>query len=289
MIRLLLVSALLATALSVGAPPSLAKDCVTTILLGNACTTDTGIGWYYSAAQEAFFTTPASYEAGTGGPELQWSYVPTCDGNSPGGDSSACQTALCTTPAAEPGVSFWVFARPVDPPDSAWALEGTQCISGEQRVDLADVEAEVRRIIEDKFREIAEPRVELAPATGGLVNLPVLAWTDDAGEVTLDIEQPLPGRIRATPDYSWQWSNGTTSSGPGRPYTPALSPSARPADYVHAVFGGRGDASVILTVTWTGDVTVPGLPPVAISPLVYTSPAGFVVREARAQLVDAYG
>jgi hypothetical protein len=55
------------------------------------------------------------------------------------------------------------------------------------------------------------------------------------------------------------------------------------------VFGGRGDASVILTVTWTGDVTVPGLPPVAISPLVYTSPAGFVVREARAQLVDAYG
>ena len=46
-----------------------------------------------------------------------------------------------------------------------------------------------------------------------------------------------------------------------------------------------GDASVELTVTWRGAVTVPGLPPVDISPLVYSAPAAFDVREARTQLV----
>jgi hypothetical protein len=35
-------------------------------------------------------------------------------------------------------------------------------------------------------------------------------------------------------------------------------------------------------------VTVPGLSPVEIAPLVYTSPASFEVREARAQLVDSW-
>jgi hypothetical protein len=256
---------------------------------GDSYTTDSGFGWYYSAAQRSFFKTPTSFEPGAGGPELQWTYVPTCDGNTPGGNSDACQGALCTAPGGEPGVTFWVFSRPIDPPGADWDTVGTQCIPGEQRVDLADVEAQIRGIIEDKFREIAEPRLQVAPEAGGLVNLPVLAWTDDPGELTLDFEQPLPGSIRATPSYDWSWSNGTQSTGSGRPYTPALSPSATPDHYVHSVFTERGDGSVSLTVTWQGAVTVPGIAPIDIAPLVYTSAATFSVREARAQLVDAYG
>jgi len=257
---------------------------------GSAYTTDSGVGWYYSATKQAFFKTPTSFaQATTTGPELQWSYVPTCDGNTPGGSGDACLAALCTAPGGEPGVNFWVFSRPTSPPGEDWELAGSQCIPGEQRVDLADVEAEVRGIIEDKYREIAEPQLRLAPEGGGLVNLPVLAWTNDPGDVTLQIEQPLPGRIRATPAYTWRWSNGTASAGPGQPYTPALSPSATPDHYVHSVFASRGEGSVTLTVAWTGDVTVPGLPAVDIAPLVYTSTASFPVREARAQLVDAAG
>lgn len=284
---LVLTGVLLLSLLSPGYAP--AAGCVQTILLGTACTTDSGVGWYYSAAQRAFFKTPTSFQPLSNAPELQWSYVPTCDGNTPGGNADACSAALCTAPGGEPGVTFWVFSRPVDPPDSAWTMAGTQCIPGEQRVDLADVEARVRQIIEDKFREIAEPQVSVAPEAGGLVNLPVLAWTSDPGVVTLDIEQPLPGQIRATPDFEWLWSNGTTSVGPGQPYSPSISPTATPDRYVHAVFRERGDAFVTLTVTWTGDVTVPGLPPVDIDPLVYSSPVSFSVREARAQLVDSYG
>ena len=282
--------AIIASILIVPVPiATAAEKCVATIILGNACTSDSGIGWYYSAAQRAFFRTPASFQAGSDAPDLEWSYVPTCDGNTPGGDGDACTAALCTAPGNEPGVTFWVFSRPLDPPGSDWTMTGTQCIPGEQRVDLADVEAQIRRIIEDKFREIARPTIEVAPATGALVNVPVLAWTTDPGDVTLQIEQPLPGEVRASPSYEWQWSNGVTSAGPGRAYTSDLSPTRTPDHYVHSVFDQRGDASVTLTVTWTGDVTVPGLPPIDIEPLVYTAPAGFTVLEARAQLVDGTG
>lgn len=256
---------------------------------GCATTTDSGVGWHYSAAEQAFVRTPTSIAARPTGPKRQWTYVPACDGNTPGGNADACQGALCTAPGGEPGVTFRVFSRPIVPADSAWDLAGSQCIPGEQRVDLADLEAEVRRIVEDRFREITQPTLHLAPQAGGLVNLPVLAWTDDPGPVTLDFQQPLPGTIVATPTYAWTWSNGSQSSGPGRPYTPELSPSRTPDHYVHGVYGTRGEGWVELTVTWQGDVTVPGLPSIDIAPLVYTATTSFAVREARAQLVDAYG
>lgn len=255
---------------------------------GQAYTTDSGIGWRYSAEERAFFLEANAFPQASDGPEKEWTRVPACAGNSPGGIPAGCNSALCTTGDGEPGVFHWTFSRLLDPPDSPWVLEDTQCVTADRRVDLADVEAEVRRIIEDKFREIAQPRVELAPEGGGLVNLPVLAWTDDPGPLTLQIEQPLPGQIRATPDYSWQWSTGATSRGPGRPYSSGVSPTQTPDHYVHAVYRERGEGRVTLTVTWTGEVSVPGLPPIEIAPLVYTSPATFAVREARAQLVDAY-
>ena len=252
---------------------------------GGSYTTSSGIGWQYSAEEQAFYRTPTSVAVDAGGPDLQWSFVPACEGNTPGGAFAACSAAVCTTADGEAGVVFWTFSRPVTPADSDWSLSGTQCMLGEERVDLADVEAEIRRIIEDRFREIARPTVTLAPPNGGLVNLPVLAWTQDAGEVTLSFEQPLPGTVTASPSYEWAWSNGSVSYGPGIPYSDGVSPTRAPDRYVHTVFDEDGDASVELTVTWSGAVTVPGLPPVDIAPLVYSAPAAFDVREARSQLV----
>jgi hypothetical protein len=256
---------------------------------GNAYTTNTGVGWHYSARERAFFSTPASLPTQAKGPEMEWSYVPSCDGNTPGGRNAMCLASVCTAAGAEPGVSFWLFSRPAGSGGSSWTLEGTRCLPGERRVDMDDLAARVRAIIEDKFREIAEPRVTIAPESGGLVNLPVLAWTEDPGVVVLDIDNPLPGRITATPSFTWTWSDGTVSTGPGQPYSPAVSPSEAPDHYVHAVFDNRGEGAVTLTVTWTGEVSVPGLASIDIDPLVYTAPASFPVREARAELVDAYG
>lgn len=254
---------------------------------GTSYTTDNGIGWYYSATERAFFQTPGSFQPGSDKPNLEWAYVPACDGNGPAGTTAGiCTGALCTAPTGEPGVTFWQFSRRLNPPDQPWELRGTQCLAGERRVDLADVEAELRRILEERFREIAEPSISMAPESAALVNLPVLAWTADRRDVTIDITQPLPGRIAATPEYQWQWSNGATASGPGRPYSPSVSPTTNREYYVSTVYDRPGQAEVALTVRWNGTITVPGVPPVEIDPLVYTSTAGVPVREARSVLVD---
>jgi hypothetical protein len=246
------------------------------------------VGWYYSAEDQAFFSTPAAF-AVSSEPMLEYTFVPTCQANAPGSAGGICAAALCTTSAGEPGVTFWQFSRPVDPPGSGWTLQDTICVPGERRVDLADIEAQVRQIIEDKFREIAEPQIQFAPQTAALVNLPVLAWTQDVGDVRLDIEQPLPAAIDASPQYRWQWSNGTASEGPGRPYSPDVSPTEDGSFYVSSSYKRRGEASVTLTVTWRAQVTVPGVEPVDLDPLVYTSSASLPVREARSVLVDASG
>jgi hypothetical protein len=254
---------------------------------GTSYTTDSGIGWYYSASERAFFQTPGSFEPGSDRPNLEWAYVPACDGNDPDATTSGlCTGALCTAPTGDPGVLFWQFSRRVNQASAPWELQGSQCLAGERRVDLADVEAEVRRIVEERFRDIAQPTIELAPASAALVNLPVLAWTADRRDVTLDITQPLPGRITASPEYRWEWSNGATASGPGRAYSPAVSPTADPGYYVATTYDRPGRADVTLTVRWNGQVTVPGVPAVDIDALVYTSSASVPVREARSVLVD---
>ena len=45
---------------------------------GCSYTTSSGIGWHYSAEEEAFFRTPTSVAVDSSGPELQWSFVPAC-------------------------------------------------------------------------------------------------------------------------------------------------------------------------------------------------------------------
>jgi hypothetical protein len=262
-----------------------AADGCTDFLSGCVTTVRNGVGWYYSAQERAFFSTPAAF-AGPTEPTFEYRYVPTCPANSPGSIGGVCAGALCTTSDGEPGVAFWQFSRPLGG-GSGWSMQGTMCVPGERRVDLADVEAAARSIIESRFREIAEPTIEMAPQGSGLVNLPLLAWTDDPGEFRLDITQPLPGVISGTPQYEWVWSNGTTSQGAGRPYSPAVSPSEDPGYYVSSTYRQRGDAAVTLTVTWRGQVTVPGVQPVDIAPLVYTSSASLPVLEAKSVLVDA--
>jgi hypothetical protein len=280
--------AVVGLALVLSAIDAQAADCVDTILLGRACTASNGVGWYYSAEDRAFFSTPAAF-AVSAEPTLEYTFVPTCQANTPAGAGGICTTALCSTSAGEPGVSFWQFSRPIAPPGSTWSLQDTICVPGEQRVDLADIEAQVRQVIEDKFREIAEPSIQLAPQTVGLVNLPLLAWTQDRGDVRLEIEQPIPGVITGSPRYVWTWSNGSTAQGPGQPYDPGVSPLEDASSYVSSVYERRGEASVTLQVTWRAQVTVPGVAPVDLEPLVYTSTASLPVLEARSVLVDAAG
>jgi hypothetical protein len=169
-----------------------------------------------------------------------------------------------------------------------WAERGLVCVTvAGTPISLADIRSEIIRIIEERFKHVAEPQITLAPAVNALVNLPVIASTPNQGPLGFDITNPLPGRVEATSAYSWAWSNGISNSGAGVGYD-GTSPRNNPGHYpVQSTFRDDGAESVDLQVTWSITLTVPGIPPITdIEPLVYDATAAFAVRSARTVLVE---
>lgn len=254
---------------------------------GEATTTSSGLHYRYSASERAFFVegpTPDVGEASSGvGPDLEWRRVERCSAHP---DFIAwCDGALCMVDGTL-GFRVDLYSRPAGDPDAVWQHRSTYCSVAPRRIDLADVEQAAQRALEDRYKEIARPRIGAAPHDAALVNLPVLAWTEDTPPVTLSITQPLPGSITAVPSFAWEWSNGDTSTGPGRPFDPGIDPVSSPASYVATTFDQPGTSQVSLTATWTATFEVPGVASVPLSPLTYTQTRAFPVREATTVLVD---
>jgi hypothetical protein len=221
------------------------------------------------------------------GVTVQLRYVVNCPGNTTDNPvtTGECTTSICNMPAGEQGVNYLVYERVGNAP---WQLRpGVVCRSISDPIPLADIEAEIRRIIEERFKHVAEPEITLAPAVNALVNLPVIASTPNSGPLGFDITNPLPGRVEASPAYGWAWSNGTTNSGAGVAYD-GTSPTRNPGHYpVQNTYGDGGSQNVDLQVTWSITLTVPGVAPITdIEPLVYNATAGFDVRSARTVLVE---
>ena len=169
-----------------------------------------------------------------------------------------------------------------------WADRGLVCVAAPSPpIPLTDIRSEVLRIIEERFKHVAEPEITLAPAVNALVNLPVIASTPDRGPLGFDITNPLPGRVEASPAYTWAWSNGATGRGAGVGYD-GTSPTGNPGHYpVQSTYADGGAESVALQVTWSIMLTVPGIPPITdIEPLVYEATESFPVRNARTVLVE---
>jgi hypothetical protein len=221
------------------------------------------------------------------GVTMQLRYVVNCPGNTTDSPvaTGECTASPCVLGSGEQGVNFLVYQRIGSAP---WQLRpGVVCRVVSDPIPLADVEAEIRRIIEERFKHVAEPEITVAPAVNALVNLPVIASTPNQGALGFDITNPLPGRVEASPTYGWAWSNGTTNTGAGIGYD-GTSPTMNPGHYpVQSTYSGGGDESVDLQVTWSITLTVPGIPPITgIEPLVYEASEGFAVRSARTVLVE---
>jgi hypothetical protein len=251
------------------------------------------VGYRYDSATRTFYPDASSNETTEVDGGVVWSvrYVVTCGRNHPDRpeDDVLCVDALCEA-GDSMGYDTLVFRR--QSVEDAWEpWPGRERICRVSTVGdpipLEDFEAEIVSIIEEHYEAIARPRVEVAPAVNAVVNLPVLAATDDPGTVGFDIENPLPGRVDAQPYFGWQWSNGAVGSGPGRGYD-GTDPAANPQHYpVQTVFTAPGDARVGLTATWSITLIVDGIAPITdIEPLVYESAETFTVRSARTVLVD---
>jgi hypothetical protein len=247
-----------------------------------------GFGYYYDRTKEAFYSNESVDGTETAdGVTVQLRYVVNCPGNTTDNPVAAgeCLASTCTLASGEEGVNYLVYERVGNAP---WQLRpGAVCRTISDPIPLADVEAEIRRVIEERFKHVAEPEITLAPAVNALVNLPVIASTPNQGPLGFDITNPLPGRVEASPAYQWVWSNGTSSSGAGVEYD-GTSPSNNPGYYpVQSTYRDGGAEHVDLEVTWSITLTVPGIPPITeIEPLVYDAAEDFAVRSARTVLVE---
>jgi hypothetical protein len=265
-----------------------------------ACATSGGIAYHYNADERAFYSVPArqteTRAAEGDGPSWEILYVTwACGFNQPENPGDVlCNDSYCTTSTGERGVWRVVYRRlegsgdPWTPwPGSNGMSQLRECLESTDPITLDQIRDELLAIIEDRYRQISAPQIRIDPPGSALVNLPVLASTDDPGIQGFSITNPLPGAVEAAPTYAWTWSNGDTSSGPGRPYD-GTSPTGNPDYYgVLSTYSRSGDGSVALEVTWDVVLTVPGNPPVTdIAPLIYTADADFTVRSAGTVLVD---
>ena len=211
-----------------------------------------GFGYYYDRERQAFYTEESVDGSETvNGVTVQLRYVVNCPGNTTDNPVGVgeCTTSPCLLGSGEQGINFLVYQRMGSAP---WQLRpGLVCRVVSDPIPLADVEAEIRRIIEERFKHVAEPVITVAPAVNALVNLPVIASTADYGPLGFDITNPLPGRVEASPSYTWAWSNGDTNTGAGVGYD-GTSPTRNPGHYpVQSTFAGGGAESVDLQVAWS--------------------------------------
>lgn len=245
---------------------------------------------------------------GTGKNARVWeeSYSPACreamppgeDGTTP--DTGNCQNAVAN-PNCDPGeFAMWGYRRLVGPPqqvareldpdaldDTDWQLIRPEpyCFGPDQEWDLGDL-AEIARADISEYLEAHAIRsdIRLEPEGGTLVNVPVLAHTDQAPPIGFDVTEPFPGRLDATAGYSWDFGEGPAQEGLGHPYTPTVSAFAHDGYYIAHAYTGAGPRTITLTTTWTATFTVAGFT-IPLPPIEFSNSADLTVREARSALI----
>lgn len=219
--------------------------------------------YVYDAATRSFVGGAPSREiVGRGGKKVEVFYAPACPGNTVDGAGNVgdrmCPRAVVLCQATG-GVMMFVFERLLgDPAPPAQVRE--VCMDPPVSIPLAVVQASFVR----QLREADLPHPSIAsapPAARSLVNLPLVFWTQDAAEVTLDVTVPLPARLTALPSYRWSFGDGATGpDDPGLPFDPGVLPTDNPDYYpVAHTFSTAGGASVTVVVTWHATFVVAGI------------------------------
>lgn len=297
-LRLLLAIALTLSLIWVNIPTSSANDCGRNHL-GDIipCPEGRGDGVRYvydestRTIHEVGGIEDGTESEGGGGPVWQTRYMVRCAGNTADNPQNVlCVEATCVASDGNHGYVVLVLRREADAdPWEPWPGREAECRAATitESYPLEDIRGEIIGLVEEHYEHIARPTVSVQPAANAVVNIPVLASTDDIGEVGFEIENPVPGVVTAAPSYAWTWSNGTTGEGAGRGYD-GINPIDNAGYYpVQTAYAQSGTHSVALTVTWEIGLTVPGLPTITdIEPLVYGADAEFPVRSGRTVLVD---
>lgn len=255
-----------------------------------------GLGQKYNGTQtwivpgnDGSAHTQLTGRPGCGG--CYWEFVVACMFNDSPTDDALCLGAV--QPCAGAGILYRAYFY--DAPGAGRQARGTVCRGGPGgAVTLADLQAALPAFTQDSMG-VPDPRFEVQPSDGALVNFPMIVHASSPGPVTKDFFAVLGAftvRVTATPaSYDWSFSDGgrmtTTDGGRGYDGTSAESPGPYPSGYyVSHVFSRTGTASASLAMGWTGTATIAGLPPFTLPALnIPAVTRGVQVREARSRLV----
>lgn len=210
--------------------------------------------------------------------------APPDGGGGGGGGPVDCARAICRV-GARIGRWIVVWVRETAPVAAAgWTNGGRHCAVATDPIPLRAVDAAA----EENLRRIVAPAVPVVqPGAVTLVNFPTIVSTRDPGRLGFAITEPLPGAVVVAPVFAWVFTDPDgstgTGSGAGTPFD-GTPPGSR-GHYLTHRFTGPGTGTITVTETWTGTVTVPGVAPVALDPLVYTRAVGLAVRENQPVLV----
>lgn len=252
-------------------------------------TVSNGYTYSYDAASRTFRGVEQFGVAGGAGKSFEVAQVIDCGIVAPpdgGGGAGAvdCVRAVCQV-GAKIGRWIIVWVRETAPVAAvAWTNGGRHCAVATDPIPLRAVEAAA----EESLRRIVAPAVPtVQPGALTLVNFPTIVSTRDPGQLGFAITQPLPGAVVVTPAFGWVFTDpdGSTATGAGAGTAFDGTPPGAAGHYLTHLFRGPGVGTIAVTETWTGTVTVPGVAPVALDPLVYTRAVGLAVRENQPVLV----
>ena len=276
----------LAVSFLLGTTPDAATACdASTSWGGSASSCKHEIGWTYDSQSRTFdriglrlgqFDTPT-------GPRYDYVLQTRCLGDALCGASAF----TCPLRSGSRGLRYLALAYLLDGNGvrvaGAPPLVGTLCEYPGSSVPVAVVEAAAH---EEIRKRVQAPTVTSAPPGVSLVNLLTIYSTTPQPEPVIQISAPVPGEVRAVPEYVWDFGDGLTGVGPGLAYQPGDLPSTVPGKYLGATYLTAGVKQVRLTVTWRVQFRLDGLIDVPLAPIVFTGTEAKVVATARAALVN---
>lgn len=223
------------------------------------------------------------------GPETQyeWALTPACQGAKPDSPMDCDAAEQFCAANGKSGLHEYIWRSEIEPEALGPTVVGDVCASDlPAPISVGQAGTDVHEFEQDHM-PIPVPNVQ--PRSWTLVNLPVIVSVADVGEQTMNVTEPVPGQLVATPTYTWTFDHDDSSTlmGTGIAYD-GTDPRRDPTHYLtHTFRAVESNASVTLTVKWNATFTAAGytmtLPQLVMPPIVTTFP----VYEAHSVLVGS--
>ena len=278
-----LIPVLLAAVLiGIPVPQAAGEGCARTTFSATATTCTSVMTWQYDRDARSFTRPQIVDSQAVRGVHYEYSTNERCAAE---GIDCGAAALPCPTVNADPGRMYQSWRYELTSAGVRVSGSGVMrnvCIYRAISVPLAVVEAAVR---EEIRRRIPSPLVVSSPPGRSVVNLFTIFSTVPAAEQAITFTTPVPGEVRAVPEYVWDFGDGLTGVGPGRPFDPGVLPSKNRGYYVGATYAKPGSKHVTVTVTWRVTFRLEGVTSVPLAPIVMTASEDKPIATARAVLV----